>query len=430
MSGPDPTAGGNPLFVRLCLALVRVFYPHVAVSHADRVPAEGPCIVVANHPNGLLDPLLVRLATGKPTRFLAKSTLWENPVGRATMEAFGAMPVYRPQEADTSRNEVTFERCRALLGGGGWLALFPEGKSHDETELQPLKTGAARIAIGAAAQAGRPVRILPVGLNYEDKAIFRSGVGVVVGEALVVQPTDADPAALTRRVGESLGAVVLQARDEELWRGIVAVATWTAADGGRDRAARDQRALALADRVKRAASEAPERVDEAVAATRRFVRLMRTLGVSDPFLVQPDLQPGAAAASVFPLLALLPAAIVGTILGWIPYRAVKPLALRLSHGSVEAVGTLKLLGGMLFLPLGWAAWAVAAGLVAGPLAAVAVGVAGPLTGLAALRFDERLTRRREALLGWLRATDPRVTKAVEAHRAELCRLVEAALPPG
>src|SRR3954463_5789585 len=129
----------------LAEALVRLYYPQRSVEGAERLPREGPGVFVANHPNGLLDPLLVRVMTGRPARFLAKSTLFGNPLGRLAMGAFGSIPIYRAQEAggqaqNVARNEASFGRCRAELAANGALALFPEGVSHSDPQLRPLKT--------------------------------------------------------------------------------------------------------------------------------------------------------------------------------------------------------------------------------------------------------------------------------------------------
>src|SRR6185312_8955154 len=103
-------------------ALVRLYYPVRVIDGAERIPAGKPIIFVLNHPNGLLDPLVLRVATGRASRFLAKSTLFGNPLGRLAMDAFGSIPVYRAHESkpgDANRNDETFARCRAELAAGG-----------------------------------------------------------------------------------------------------------------------------------------------------------------------------------------------------------------------------------------------------------------------------------------------------------------------
>jgi glycerol-3-phosphate O-acyltransferase/dihydroxyacetone phosphate acyltransferase len=141
-------------------ALVRLYYPARSVDSGERIPRGKPLVFVLNHPNGLLDPIVLRVASGRPSRFLAKSTLFGNPLGRLAMSAFGSIPVYRAHESgarsgDASRNDVSFARCRAELAAGSVLALFPEGVSHSDPEMRPLKIGAARIALSGRAHRAR-----------------------------------------------------------------------------------------------------------------------------------------------------------------------------------------------------------------------------------------------------------------------------------
>src|ERR1019366_5033659 len=112
-------------------------------------------------------------------------------------------------------NESSFRTCRRLLAQRGQVALFPEGISHDESMLQPLKTGAARIALGAAVDDGVPgVVVVPVGLSYDAKAIpvacpyaCRSGTGRrPVGRWLPGRPASGG-AAMTAELAERLSAV-------------------------------------------------------------------------------------------------------------------------------------------------------------------------------------------------------------------------------
>jgi 1-acyl-sn-glycerol-3-phosphate acyltransferase len=142
----------------LCAILklaLRIFFRHIEVAGLERVPATGPVIFALNHPNGLVDPVFILCLAPRRVSFLAKSPLFRMPVIGYLVRALEAIPVYRRQDAgeDVSRNRETFEKCRALLKSGGTIAICPEGVSHNEPRLLPLKTGAARIALAAASSS-------------------------------------------------------------------------------------------------------------------------------------------------------------------------------------------------------------------------------------------------------------------------------------
>lgn len=420
---------------RLTEALLRLFYP-VRGLRGD-VPQSGVYIVVANHPNGLLDPLMLRLLLGRRVGFLAKSTFWSTAPGRWVMEKSGAMPVYRAHEADTSRNEATFARCRKTLSEGHWLALFPEGKSHSEPTLQPLKSGAARIALSALAEHPNvPLRILPVGLFYEDKAVFRSRAAGRVGEPVEIADLVAlhrdDPrravTELTERVEAALGAVVLQGESEQLRQAFYAVAGWTLpvvpgsdlATAKRSVAEQEERARTLALAYQRGDDAARAR---AVAAFETFQRRMDELGVVDPLAVlAPDR--GRVLARTLGLLAMAPIAALGALFAWVPYRMIRWIAERLAAGNTDVVGTMKVLVGVAVLAPVYVGEAVAMGAWQGWIAGLAMALIGPLTGFVALRFDERVTVRVKLLRGVWLGSDARA--AVDQERAALIAAVSGA----
>ena len=133
--------------------VLRIFFRRIEISGLERVPREGPVIFVLNHPNGLIDPGFLLCLAPRRVSFLAKAPLFRMPVIGIFCRAFEAIPVHRRQDegSDPSHNRETFETARAVLARGGAIAICPEGKSHSDPKLRPLKTGAARIALGAAA---------------------------------------------------------------------------------------------------------------------------------------------------------------------------------------------------------------------------------------------------------------------------------------
>jgi 1-acyl-sn-glycerol-3-phosphate acyltransferase len=430
---------------RLAEALVRLYYPGRAVEGGERIPADRPIVFVLNHPNGLLDPLVLRVATGRPARFLAKATLFANPFGRLAMDAFGSIPIHRAHESgarggDASRNDESFARCRAELAARGALALFPEGVSHSDPQLRPLKTGAARIALSAEAEHGGKlgVTIVPVGLYYERKTTFRSSVLLVVGEPLAVAPMLADyqrdergtVAALTDAMDARLDDVVLQAETRELLEGIARVAGWTRApDAEPDALApRHQRARAMLAAYQRLRARDPARVETIAEEARSYARALRRLGVRDPWALElVPIRPRALAAALTKLIVAAPVAALGAVMGWGPYRLAGTVAARATRDE-DILGTVKLIAGAVFLTLAWGLEAVVAGVAWGPGWAAPTFAAGVASGYVALRFSELRRAAREA---WrhltLRAFHHRTAQRLAERRRALADAVARAL---
>jgi 1-acyl-sn-glycerol-3-phosphate acyltransferase len=432
-------------------ALVRLYYPVRLVEGGERIPLHRPVVFVLNHPNGLLDPIVLRVATGRATRFLAKSTLFGNPLGRLAMGAFGSIPVYRAQEAgarakDASRNDESFARCRAALARGEALALFPEGVSHSDPQLRPLKTGAARITLSAereVADAGGQLGavVVPVGLFYERKTLFRSRVLLDVGEPLETAPLlpryredeRAAVDALTDEIKARLDAVVLQAETRELLAGIARVARWTADkrpdEGDEDALAADhRRARELLEAYERLRARDPGRVDAVAAEARAYARTLRHLGVRNPWGLEIELiAPAHVLAAVAKVALALPLALVGAALGWLPYRLAGQVAGRVTHDE-DLLGTVKLIAGATFVFVAWVAEAVIAGARLGPLWSVPVFLGAAVTGYVALRFEELAKDTAEALRHlWLRAFHFDTARRLGERRRALAEAVASAL---
>lgn len=412
---------------------LRWYYRDVRVEGLDRIPRGRPLLLVVNHPNALVDALLVGWAVPWRVTVLAKATLFGNRIAGAFLRWLGVLPVRRASDerargrVDPSRNRDTFVAVRQALARGKTVLIFPEGKSHDEPSLAPLKTGAARIALDARDSGIRGVAVVPIGLTFERKDRPRTRVFLQVGEPLSIDawqsrrgmPSEAD--ALTADIDSGLRAVTLNyptaddaARTIQLASTIAAVfgegATKPAGRGLDIDAAIARRIadlsarLAVADALRVRADRVIERLED-VAHTAAEKRVsIEDIGISTD----------RAAALRFIaregwILAIGgPVALWGRINHWLPFRAARVIALQSSDDASEpAMRTV--LAGTAFLLIAymvqsamvaavWGLWPAAIYLVSLPIAAdVNFWLSDRVTG-AARRARAFLLFRREPAL--------------------------------
>lgn len=166
--------------------VVRLYYSRVEVSNRERIPGTGPVLLVANHANSLIDPVMIGIAAARPVGFFAKAPLFEVPVFGQVLRALGMLPAHRGMDdpSQVKRNVATLASGALLLVRGEAVGIFPEGKSQDSLKLALIRSGPARIALQAVREGARGLKIIPLGLNYERKERFRSTVWVRVGTPL------------------------------------------------------------------------------------------------------------------------------------------------------------------------------------------------------------------------------------------------------
>lgn len=424
------------LIVRAIRLMVAVFYRRVETVGLENVPREGAVLLVANHFNSLVDPMLVLATLDRPVVFVAKSTLWKVPVLRTLMDALGVVPIVRKVDVEKEgerggddRNEASFERLAAVLRGGGAVLIFPEGRSHSEPALSAIRTGAARVLL----RAGVPVTVVPVGMWFVRKEVFRSDVLMTYGAPL--RPARPDVDGWTRAVKDGLEEVTLNAgtwEDHEVVAAVEALWGEHAAAGGErlDRAFRARHVLLSAWRALEPLE--PGAVESLALGARRFVKLLRRLGLS-PRALDAPIAPWRILLVVLrevTLLAVgLPVAALGTLVFGIPYRLTDPIARRVYRGPerLDQLALGKILVGMVLHLSFLAAAAFLAWRAAGPWAAAAVAALVPFAGVFAAWWFERFEgdgRRLKALTLLLVSRDRlrRLVDERDALRAECDRL--------
>lgn len=112
-----------------------------------KLPETGGCVVVANHVSHA-DPFTFAhfiYDNGRVPRYLAKSDVFDVPVGGRLLRNAGQIPVYR---LTTDANQA-FSVAVAAVKQGECVVVYPEGTISRDPDLWPMtgKTGAARIAL-------------------------------------------------------------------------------------------------------------------------------------------------------------------------------------------------------------------------------------------------------------------------------------------
>ena len=182
------------LLRRIARIALRWYYRSVEIDGDERIPATGPVILAANHNNALVDALLVATATNREVRLTAKATLLDNLLTRVLVQAVGIVPLRRSADEssatssmpDAKRNRNAFQAIVDTLATDGVVLIFPEGRSHSEPSLAPLKTGCARMALQATDEGVRGLSIVPVGITFEAKGRPRTRILLHIGEAIAV----------------------------------------------------------------------------------------------------------------------------------------------------------------------------------------------------------------------------------------------------
>ena len=373
--------------------LMRLYFRDIERVGVPPGPDTRGRVIVSNHTNALIDPILVLTDAACEISPVAKSTLWSIPGLRWLLDRAGAVPIVRRKDTpdkDAASNALMFEKIADHLAGGGNLLIFPEGTSHSEPHLAPLRTGAARMLLAAERRSGIAPTFQAAALEFDARAEFRSRCLVLWGPvrrfADQVGANDEDRVrAATAVMEQDLGELLVEGETHDERLRVARVAELLANDDG-DRSLGTWsgigRRVELANRTLRTVdADAVARVGERVDA---YYAELERLGLEDAMIAGCPAA-GSARREALPSgwrrLALAPLAASGVALYAIPYFIPRLLA---RSSDPDAVSTIKLGASLVVYPV-WAAGLVAGSMVLLPpplsFAAAAVAIASPFAAL-------------------------------------------------
>lgn len=340
-----------------------------------------PTIFIANHQNGLMDPLvLCSLRSPHQIHWLTRADIFYKRVARALLFAFNQMPIYRQRDrlADArERNERIFEICAKRLEIGAAVGLFPEGNHRDVKSLRLLRRGVVDM-VNQALRLNpnlKSLRLVPVGIDYEEMAslrrrlTYRIGPPIPVADLIDEETGQVSPGDLLVRVHEALDSLMVNIQPESHYDALLpyvrALRTTESPDWSVTKTA--------IQRLNALSAEQLEAVQNAYTELQNTPEFQHhrpeDLGTRAEQLRQ----------SPWWLWPLAPAAILGGLCSWPLSKAIESQA----HKRVKDpcfISTFKVSIGMFLFPLYWLA-------LAWPLAWLVTGVWGGWPVVAGYLFN-------------------------------------------
>lgn len=409
--------GLTRLAVKIAL---KIFFQEIDVRHRAESVRSGPAIFVANHPNSIMDALVLGVVAGRKINYLAHAGLFTGRLKGWFLKSCGVIPVHRRQDDPDlmHENANAFAACSEALERGEAIGIFPEGTSDLVRKIKKVKTGAARILLETEARNAYRlgIKLIPVGLYFYSISHFRSRVLANFGAPVDTAPFIeifrregfAGARALTAEIQRRLEELTVHVHREELdgfVRDIESIyrdELKTVEPADRERAKKALRedfviSRAIAECVAYYYENAPDRLRRMQEQIANYKRKLSKLHLRDAMLRESttprEIWRGAARTYALALIGLLPAAF-GIINNFIPYRISEMIARRFSTERTKILSALLIGGGTVF-SLFYAVQIAAVFLLLGGVWAILYALALPIMGFFALAYIAKIRRENE-----------------------------------
>ncbi|MGI9585708.1 MAG: 1-acyl-sn-glycerol-3-phosphate acyltransferase [Acidimicrobiia bacterium] len=422
--------------------MIAVLYHRVEVRQAPHLTESGAQLANASHFGGFSDPLVLIYAMDRVPRFVGRDVIWKLAPARWVMNWVGAIPVHKPEDkgARTS-NDQMFASTYEALHDGELVTIFPEGITVDDPQIAAIKTGSARIALGARANGVKGLNLVSAGIHYSNKAALRSDVFVDIGYSMDLdssidryvapgEPEDASNHSAVRALTDDMERNLRRAApDFEDWTrartlGTAAQVALRPADGSD---------LEVGHGDRERLSEMMEKSDGADAvidAMDVYQADLDAMGFDDEMFVG-----GLDKLSSFTWyvirtlvigLVLLPFALVGAVVNAIPMLIVWLIG-RLKVADAM-MATIKPLGALLAFLVTWAVWVYVAWSRDGVEGLAAIVLLLPFYLFAVIAWFERITLLFRAIRGFTKSRSVEdIYTQIADHREKVVESVAQAV---
>ncbi|WP_157972787.1 lysophospholipid acyltransferase family protein [Aureibaculum luteum] len=164
------------------------YYKKIVVKGKSNIPRKGAVLMVSNHKNALIDPLLIATTSPRDIHFLTRASAFKIGLVKWILSTVNMLPIYRLRDGKQAlaKNEAIFNYCFDLFNKRRSLLIFPEGTHDIRRWVRPLSKGFTRIAFGVFEKhPDVQLFIIPVGLNYTNADKFGESVSIYYGKPVL-----------------------------------------------------------------------------------------------------------------------------------------------------------------------------------------------------------------------------------------------------
>lgn len=355
-------------FLKIVMKItVRIFFRSITIRNKELIPAKGPLMVLVNHPSTFMDPIVVATMLNREVFFLAKGSLFNNGFSRWLLPKLNIIPVYRQKDDPTqmNKNTETFEKCFEHFEKGGVLLMFPEGTSITERKLRPVKTGAARITLGAEARNdfNLGVNVITIGLNYANPHRFNRDLFINIDQPIKATEykerylTEEFSAVeeLTEDIRKKLETLIIAIEDDktdELVKNVELIYKYKLSkERGISKNDKDADFIltkGIVNAVNYYQQTNPERVELMSSRINEYLNNLNRLGLTDTDLARNQKSSSFVRSNLKALLIIIlgfPVYLYGMINNILPFEIPARIAKKVTS-SIEFVGAIGMVGGL------------------------------------------------------------------------------------
>lgn len=184
----------NALLRLIVKVAIHVYFSKIRVYGKKNIPKGKAVLIISNHQNALIDPILIATHTNLKPHFLTRASVFKKSFVATLLDFIRMIPIYRFCDGinNMEKNNETFDKSVNILLEKGSILIFAEGNHSNQRNLRPMKKGFARIAYQTLERhPDLDLVILPAGINYSNHRFSGSKVSLVFGEP--IRPKDYYP---------------------------------------------------------------------------------------------------------------------------------------------------------------------------------------------------------------------------------------------